>query len=95
MPLSCTRAVVPGTYWYTENDAPVNHITRISQDKIEERRLRKYDRSSQGPDVNLRGESKRYGAIVIGGGHNALTSAAYLAKHGVKDVRETRKMWWR
>ena len=26
----------------------------------------------------------RYDAIIIGGGHNGLTAAAYLARHGVK-----------
>ena len=89
LPLSSTRAPVPGKYWYTENDAPVNHITEISQEKMEERRQRKYDRSTQTPDLSpylVRGATKKFGAIVIGGGHNGLTSAAYLAKHGVKDV---------
>ena len=86
MPMSCTRVPVPGHYWYTENDAPVNHITQISQAKIEERRLRKYDRSARAPQLPARAQGKKYGAIVVGGGHNGLVSAAYLAKHGVKDV---------
>lgn len=29
---------------------------------------------------------KKWGAIVVGGGHNGLVAAAYLAKHGAKDV---------
>jgi 2-polyprenyl-6-methoxyphenol hydroxylase-like FAD-dependent oxidoreductase len=28
--------------------------------------------------------TRRYGAIVVGGGHNGLVAAAYLAMHGVK-----------
>ncbi len=86
MPMSCTRVPVPGKYWYTENDAPVNHITEITQSKMEERRLRKYDRSPHSPRLPAGAAGKKYGAIVVGGGHNALVSAAYLAKHGVKNV---------
>jgi hypothetical protein len=85
-PMSCTRVPIPGKYWYTENDAPVNHITAISQDKIEERRLRKYDRSALAPVLPAGAKGKKYGAIVVGGGHNGLVAAAYLAKNGVKNV---------
>ena len=30
--------------------------------------------------------ANRYDAIVIGGGHNGLVAAAYLAKHGARTV---------
>jgi hypothetical protein len=88
MPMSPTRAQIPDKYWYTENDAPVNHLTEITQDKMEERRQRKYTRSALPLDTSLLGITphKKYGAIVVGGGHNGLVSAAYLAMHGVKDV---------
>lgn len=85
LPMSCTRAPVPGQYWYTESDAPVNHITHIEQQKIEERRQRKYQRSALAANVAPH-TGKKHGAIVIGGGHNGLVAAAYLAKHGVRDV---------
>lgn len=85
LPLSCTRAPIPGTYWYTEHDAPVNHITHIEQHKIEERRLRKYHRSQLAANLAPH-TNKKHGAIIIGGGHNGLVAAAYLAKHGVQDV---------
>ncbi len=41
LPLSPTRAPVPEEYWYTEHDAPVNHITRVTHAKMDERRRRK------------------------------------------------------
>ena len=31
-------------------------------------------------------QANRYDAIVIGGGHNGLVAAAYLAKHGARTV---------
>jgi phytoene dehydrogenase-like protein len=84
MPMSATRAPIPEEYWYTEHDAPVNHITEIKQAKMDERRKRKYVQSNT--QVNFaKLAHKKYGAIVIGGGHNALVAAAYLAKQ-VKDV---------
>src|SRR5918997_3725880 len=31
-------------------------------------------------------QSNRYDAIVVGGGHNGLVAAAYLAKHGARTI---------
>ena len=38
--------------------------------------------------------AKRYDAVVIGGGHNGLTSAAYLAKAGKKVLVLERATCW-
>lgn len=88
MPMSPTRAPVPERYWYTESDAPVNHVTSVSQAAMEARTARKYIQSPNKVDFSsvFSAPSKKYGAIVIGGGHNGLVAAAYLAKQGVKDV---------
>lgn len=87
LPMSPTRAPVPERYWYTESDAPMNHVTSISQAAMEARTARKYIQSPNKVDFStVFNPSKKYGAIVIGGGHNGLIAAAYLAKRGVKDV---------
>jgi len=47
--------------------------------------VNKYDSNPIHPK-DLEGLPRKWGAIVVGGGHNGLVAAAYLAKHGVKDV---------
>ena len=38
-------------------------------------------------------EARRYDAVVIGGGHNGLVSAAVLAKSGLRHVGTEVKQW--
>lgn len=80
LPLSPTRAPDPLWYHFTETDPIPNHITHISPEKLKERVERKYHPS---PDAFVAPSSKKRDVIIIGGGHNGLVSAAYLAKHGL------------
>jgi hypothetical protein len=80
LPMSPVRPAEPSVYHFCESEFPANNHTLISEKKIRERVERKYDKSSGAyvpPSKNTRG------AIIIGGGHNGLVSAAYLAKSGV------------
>lgn len=80
LPLSPTRA--PDSLWYhfTETDPIPNHITHISPAKLKERVERKYNPS---PDAFVSPAQKKRDVIIIGGGHNGLVAASYLAKHGL------------
>jgi phytoene dehydrogenase-like protein len=79
LPISPTRPAEADRYHFTENDAPVNNKTTITPEKVEARRKAKYTMSSQ---AYVPPKHKKYDSIVIGGGHNGLTSAAYLAGAG-------------
>lgn len=81
LPLSPVRPAEPSVYHFSECEFPANNHTLISEEKIAERVERKYNLGS-GMYVPPSKSSAR-GAIVIGGGHNGLVSAAYLAKSGV------------
>ena len=37
---------------------------------------------------------KKYDAIIIGGGHNGLTAAAYLGRAGKKELVLERRLQW-
>lgn len=74
------RAPEAGEYVFTEADPGVNHVTFISPEKVQERKRRKYLPS---PGRYVPPASSKRQAIVIGGGHNGLVSAAYLAKAGL------------
>ena len=54
-------------------------VTRISPDKVQERVASKYEWSSLPFAAPARA---RYDVIIVGGGHNGLVAAAYLAKNG-------------
>jgi hypothetical protein len=79
LPLSPTRAPDPEEYVFTEVDPPFNHVTRVSATKVQERVERKYIQSDHTRLV-LPDKRKRQ-VIIVGGGHNGLIAAAYLAKH--------------
>ena len=82
LPLSPVRPPEPSIYHFTESEHPANNHTIISEEKLRERVQRKYHRSETSSPVSQSADRKR-GAIVIGGGHNGLVSAAYLAKSGM------------
>jgi phytoene dehydrogenase-like protein len=58
----------------------VNNTTRVTPEKITEHVMRKYDPS---PSAYVAPKRTKRDAIIIGGGHNGLISAAYLAKKGL------------
>ena len=80
LPLSPVRPSEPSVYHFTESDPPVNFHTVISPDSIQKRVERKYLPSS---GVYIAPAKDRRDAIIIGGGHNGLVSAAYLSKAGM------------
>ena len=81
LPLSPVRPPEPSIYHFPEVESPANNFTYITQSKVQERVDYKYNKSS-GAYIPPKKTTKR-GAIIIGGGHNGLVSAAYLAKQGV------------
>lgn len=98
LPLSPVRPAEPSVYHFPETEWPANNHTKISGAKIAERVARKYNPSpgayhppvgrgkDNGKDGNATaavGAKQTRDAIVIGGGHNGLVAAAYLAKSGM------------
>eukprot|EP01034_Spumella_vulgaris_P021985 gene21985-28072_t len=81
LPMSPVNAPVPTQYLHTEVDPPLNHSTDISKDKMDERIRRKYITCD--PSLYVTPSKTRRDVIIIGGGHNGLVSAAYLAKAGL------------
>jgi hypothetical protein len=87
LPLSPVRPPEPAVYHFAEAEFPANNHTQISDIKIQERVAHKYLPSQQGAYVPPKGgKGGKRGVIVIGGGHNGLVSAAYLARSGVDVV---------
>jgi hypothetical protein len=80
MPLSPIRPPEPLLYHFPESDPPVNNVTVIPEQKIQERVSQKYYPS---PGAYVAPTRQRRDAIVIGGGHNGLITAAYLSKQGL------------
>jgi hypothetical protein len=71
----------PKEYIFTELEFPINNTTKVTEEKIIERVSKKYILPNQSAYVAPK-KNKR-DVIIVGGGHNALISAAYLAKEGV------------
>lgn len=82
-PVSAT-APAPTVYEYTDIDPPVNHTTEIPLDKLRERVAKKYISSPLSAYVAP--AASHYDTIIVGGGHNGLVAAAYLAKAGLKPL---------
>jgi hypothetical protein len=80
LPASPPRPPYSKVYHFTEVDPIPNHTTYIAPEKVSERVSRKYLPS---PGVFVAPASKKRSVVIIGGGHNGLVSAAYLAKAGV------------
>lgn len=80
LPLSPIRPPESDVYHFTENDPPMNSSTKISPEKIHERVQKKYFSS---PGVYVAPTKTKREVVVIGGGHNGLIAAAYLAKAGI------------
>eukprot|EP00937_MAST-01D_sp_MAST-1D-sp2_P000998 g998.t1 len=79
--ISPTRAPEPREYAFPEAaDVPANHVTRASAAQVAARVAAKYDAS---PGAFLAPARRERDVIIVGGGHNALTSAAYLAGRGL------------
>ena len=83
LPASPPRPPYSSVYHFTESDPIPNHTTFISPEKVNERTARKYYPS---PGTFVAPAAKKRSVIIIGGGHNGLVSAAYLAKSGVDVV---------
>jgi hypothetical protein len=81
LPFSPTRPAYPEQYLFTETDPCPNHLSHISESKIAERIERKYLKS---PGNFIAPQTSESDVIIIGGGHNGLVTAAYLARHGLK-----------
>jgi phytoene dehydrogenase-like protein len=79
--MSPVTAPVSENYLNTEIDPPINHSTIISDDKLQERVRRKY--ISSDPSKYIAPKKDQREVLIVGGGHNGLVSAAYLAKAGV------------
>eukprot|EP01004_Peranema_trichophorum_P010876 NODE_970_length_2213_cov_44.560287_g829_i0.p1 GENE.NODE_970_length_2213_cov_44.560287_g829_i0~~NODE_970_length_2213_cov_44.560287_g829_i0.p1 ORF type:complete len:701 (-),score=153.25 NODE_970_length_2213_cov_44.560287_g829_i0:111-2024(-) len=71
----------PTHYTVTTRDPPANHTTFISPEKVQERVSVKYEPS---PGKFIPPKEKNWDVIIIGGGHNALVSSAYLTRAGLK-----------
>lgn len=67
-------------YYFPNSDPSANHITYCSPEKIHERVSEKYEQS---PGNFVHPKTTKYDAIIIGGGHNGLVTASYLAKKGL------------
>ena len=65
-----------------DRDPPVDHSTVVSSEWTKARVSRKYTPSKAGAYISPKDDT--YDAIVIGGGHNGLVSAAYLSRAGLK-----------
>lgn len=73
----------PKQYHFTETEVPANHTTKISESKIDERRQKKYHSPT---NAYIAPSKQKYDAIIVGGGHNGLVTAAYLSKAGMKPL---------
>lgn len=80
LPFTPTRPPYPEEYLFPESDPPPNHVSNISVEKIEERVQQKYIKSST---AFIAPEKSDSDVLIIGGGHNGLVTAAYLAKAGL------------
>jgi hypothetical protein len=83
LPASPPRPPYSQVYHFTETDPIPNHTTYIDPAKVQERVARKYYPS---PGKFVAPGARKRQVIIIGGGHNGLVSAAYLAKNGVDVV---------
>jgi hypothetical protein len=81
-PLTPLTTVEPKEYFYTEQELPINNTTKVTKEKIQERITKKYIIPSASAYVAPKKTTKR-DVIIVGGGHNGLISAAYLAKEGL------------
>ena len=75
----CIVDTATGTIVTPPQDPSQTHVTRITPDKVQERVASKYEWSSLPFAAPAR---TRYDVIIVGGGHNGLVAAAYLAKNG-------------
>lgn len=82
LPVSPTRAPEPDRYQFTEADPLPNHRQIIEPEKVTERVRRKYERPTAPATWSGSAERER-DVVIIGGGHNALTTAAYLSQKGL------------
>jgi hypothetical protein len=81
LPFAPVRGPYAKEYVFTESDPVPNHETYISPEKVQERVAKKYYPS---PGAFVAPAKITYDVIVVGGGHNGLVSAAYLAKEGMQ-----------
>ena len=89
LPISPGRKAIPKKYEFTENDPLPSQNTFISEEKLQERIEKKYYPS---PGIFIPPLNKQRDVIIIGGGHNGLISAAYLAKKGLDVLLLEREM---
>ncbi|KAF4732328.1 Pyridine nucleotide-disulfide oxidoreductase domain-containing protein 2, partial [Perkinsus olseni] len=80
-PLGPSRPPYPQTYTFSQmSDLPPNYETgALTEEKQEARTKSKYAAPRNETPTFM---EKEYGVIIIGGGHNGLITAAYLAKEG-------------
>eukprot|EP01060_Flectonema_neradi_P005353 TRINITY_DN13552_c0_g1_i1.p1 TRINITY_DN13552_c0_g1~~TRINITY_DN13552_c0_g1_i1.p1 ORF type:complete len:789 (+),score=129.39 TRINITY_DN13552_c0_g1_i1:78-2369(+) len=82
LPPTAVRGPEPLVYEFTEVDPPLNHFTKVSHENVSKRVQSKYRSSSVTPSIP--NSDQKRDVIVLGGGHNGLVTAAYLAKAGLK-----------
>jgi hypothetical protein len=80
LPFTPARPPYPDEYLFPESDPPPNRVSNISEKKIEERVQQKYLKSNS---AFIAPEKSDSDVLIIGGGHNGLITAAYLAKAGL------------
>ena len=79
-PFAPTRAPDSLAYHFVESDPIPNHTTLIAPEKVQQRVTRKYLPS---PGIYYAPTRTTRDVIIVGGGHNGLVSAAYLARQGL------------
>ena len=83
------KSAEPLEYHFTEVDPVAGHRTVVRSEQIAERVLRKYDQSPLPPPAaaaSVGASTRECDVVIVGGGHNGLTTAAYLARAGLDVV---------
>tara|TARA_B110000208_G_scaffold61188_1_gene79562 strand:+ start:26 stop:1039 length:1014 start_codon:yes stop_codon:yes gene_type:complete len=83
------KAPEPLEYHFTEVDPVVGHRTVVTSAKVAERVERKYDATpppQPAAAASVGASTRECDVVIVGGGHNGLTTAAYLSRAGLDVV---------